>query len=59
MKTIIVFFVCECGNRVITEAKARNGKLYRDAYCIKCQRNDPLNDLILAEVKGGIGSVMA
>lgn len=53
--SLIVGFRCDCGNFVITEAKNKDGKFYRDSSCFKCRQKDSLNQLIVTEVNGGIG----
>ena len=48
---MIVGFLCECGNIVITVAKlATNGRYFRPAYCPDCVRRAPLKELLVEEI---------
>lgn len=48
---MLVKWICECGNVVISEVKENDGEFYTDYYCLDCQKKNPLNSLIIQRVK--------
>lgn len=49
----LVKWICECGNIVISEVEQNpnNKRFYTDFYCKECCRRNPLNELLVQELK--------